>query len=215
MFNKKILSSVLAAVMSVSIISVPFNVAAASGLRGDANGDGVISVRDAACIAGSISKGIELDISADYNDDGKVNIRDASAIAADLTSPYKSYVSEVLELVNEERAKVGVEPLELNFSLISAADVRAEEACECFSHTRPDGSLFSTVLDDLGVSYYCSGENIAAGSSSAKVTVQQWINSPGHYENIINPAFTQLGVGYYYDKDSTYQHYWTQIFKCD
>lgn len=215
MFNKKVLSKFLSAVISLSVICIPFNGSAASTLRGDANGDGVISVRDSAYIASCLSKGIELDISADYNGDGKVNVRDASAISIDLIASYKSYVSEVLELVNAERAKVGVKPLELDFSLISAANIRAEEICESFSHTRPDESEFSTVLDELNISYYCSGENIAAGSDSAEVTVQQWINSPGHYENIINPAFTQLGVGYYYDKDSTYQHYWVQIFKCD
>lgn len=215
MFNKKVLSSILTAVISLSVICVSFNGTAASALRGDANGDGVISVRDSAYIASCLSKGIELDISADYNDDGTVNVRDASAISRDLITPYKSYVSKILELVNAERVKAGVKPLELDYSLINAANVRAEEISEVFSHTRPDSSEFSSVLDELDISYYCSGENIAAGSDSAKVVVQQWVNSPGHYSNIINPAFTKLGVGYYYDSNSTYQHYWAQIFKCD
>ncbi len=194
---------------------VPFNFISASEVAGDANGDGVLSIRDAAYIASALSKGQELDLSADYNGDGKVNIRDASAIAVNFAVPYSSDAQEMLKLINQERAKAGVSPLKLNKSLVNAANVRAEEIVEVFSHTRPDGSFFSTVLDDFGISYYCSGENIAAGLSSASETVSQWINSPAHYDNIVNPDFTQLGVGYYYDANSTYKYHWVQIFKCD
>ena len=56
----------------------------AEGLRGDANGDGIINVRDAAAIASALAKGTELPSYADFNGDGKVNIRDAAAIAGSL-----------------------------------------------------------------------------------------------------------------------------------
>lgn len=57
---------------------------ALEGLKGDANGDGIINVRDAAAIASALAKGVELPSYADFNGDGKVNIRDAAAIAGSL-----------------------------------------------------------------------------------------------------------------------------------
>ena len=58
-----------------------------SGVTGDANGDGVLNVRDAAYIAKMTAqgKGNALPSKADYNGDGTVNIRDAAAIARALT----------------------------------------------------------------------------------------------------------------------------------
>ena len=52
-------------------------------LFGDANLDGKVNIRDAACIASMLSKGAgaELPKAADYNKDGTTNIRDAAAIA--------------------------------------------------------------------------------------------------------------------------------------
>ncbi len=212
MIYKKILSILLS--VTFIMLRIPFSVAAT--IKGDANGDGELSIRDAAFIAGHLSKGMELNSSADYNNDGKVDIRDASSIACKLVSPCSaSYFQEMLSLVNNERAKVGAKPLTLNLALVNAANVRADEISEVFSHKRPDGSSFYTVLDDFSIEYYCSGENIAAGFTTAEITMEGWINSPSHYENIINPDFTQIGIGYYYDENSTYKHHWVQLFKCD
>lgn len=211
MTYKKTLSSFLAVILI--LICMPLNVSA--DVRGDANGDGFLTVRDAAFIASYLSKRQALPESADFNNDGIVNIRDASAIANQLVSPYSEYAKIILELVNQERAKVGVSPLTLDQQLSNAANVRAEEITEYFSHSRPDGSSFSSVLDELSINYYCCGENIAVGCPTAEFTVQQWIKSPGHYGNIIDPNYTKLGVGYYYNANSAYGHHWVQLFKCD
>ncbi len=210
------LNKFLSVILTVFILSMSLSIsAAASAVKGDANGDGALTVRDAAYIAVCLSKGQALDDICDYNGDGKVNIRDASAIASALVTPYAAYAKEMLKLVNEERAKVGVSPVVLNLMLTSAANVRAEEISESFSHTRPDGTAFSTVFKELGINYYCCGENIAAGISNAEDVVEMWVNSPAHYENIIDVNFTQLGVGYYYDSKSVFKHHWVQLFKCD
>ena len=62
-----------------------------AGILGDANGDGVLNVRDAAHIAKLLSqgKGRDLSESADFNGDGKVNVRDAAAIAKYLATGKK------------------------------------------------------------------------------------------------------------------------------
>ena len=52
-------------------------------------------------------------------------------------------------------------------ALQAAADIRAQEAVESFSHTRPNGESWSTVLDEEGVVYFYAGENLASGFSSA------------------------------------------------
>lgn len=120
--------------------------------------------------------------------------------------------SEILRLVNIERANAGLSPLEADFTLMQAAQVRANEIVQEFSHTRPDGSSCFTILDQMGISYSSCGENIAAGYSSPEQTVQQWMNSPGHRDNILNSSYTHLGVGYFHDQNSTYRYYWTQLF---
>ena len=122
----------------------------------------------------------------------------------------ENFAEEVLQLVNIEREKVGVKPLELSPQLMKYAAVRAEEITRNFSHTRPDGtSCFSIVK----ISYRRIGENIAAGQNSPQSVVEAWMNSKGHRENILNPEFGKLGVGYFNAPETEYEHYWVQFFK--
>ncbi len=121
-----------------------------------------------------------------------------------------SFAKQVVNLVNEERAKAGVSALVLDETLASAAMVRATEIETSFSHTRPDGRSFSTVLSDMGIQYRRSGENIAWGQQSPKAVMEGWMNSKGHRANILNPNFTKIGVGY--RKNAAGRTYWTQLF---
>ena len=120
------------------------------------------------------------------------------------------FAKEVVRLVNIERANVGVQPLEFSEELTERADVRAEEIVGVFSHTRPDGSDCFSIL--RGINYRTCGENIAAGKSTPEAVVDQWMNSSGHRANILNGNFKYLGVGYCYDENSMYKHYWVQLF---
>ena len=121
-----------------------------------------------------------------------------------------NFAEEVLELVNIERARAGVAPLRLSEELTERANIRAEEIVELFSHTRPDGTSCFTVFQ--GLNYRTCGENIAAGSSTPAEVVDQWMNSPGHRANILNGNFKYLGLGYCYDENGEYDHYWVQLF---
>ncbi|HIW82530.1 MAG TPA: transporter [Candidatus Acetatifactor stercoripullorum] len=120
-----------------------------------------------------------------------------------------SYAEQVIRLVNEERAKEGLSPLVMALDVQAAAQVRAEEIVTSFSHTRPNGSSFSTALKEQNVSYRGAGENIAWGQRSPEEVVNAWMNSAGHRANILNERFTTIGVGHY-QKGST--HYWAQLF---
>ncbi|ABX42308.1 CAP domain-containing protein [Lachnoclostridium phytofermentans] len=121
-----------------------------------------------------------------------------------------SYAEQVVKLVNEERAKNGLSPLTIDKSVESAALVRSKEIEKSFSHTRPNGSTFSTALKEQGVNYMAAGENIAWGQKSPEEVMQAWMNSEGHRANILNAKFTKIGVGYYQNSNGT--KYWTQLF---
>lgn len=120
------------------------------------------------------------------------------------------YAKEILDLVNQERQKAGLNALELDAALCNAAQTRSQEQTVVFSHTRPNGQSCFSVLDENGISYRGAGENIAMGQRSAEEVMNGWMNSEGHRANILNSSFTKLGVGCY--QDSAGKLYWTQLF---
>lgn len=121
-----------------------------------------------------------------------------------------SYAEQVVALVNEERAKAGLSPVELDAEIASAALIRANEIKTLFSHTRPDGRSFSTVLTDNGIRYNGAGENIAWGQRSPEQVMNAWMNSDGHRANILNARYTKIGVGHF--QDSSGRNHWVQLF---
>lgn len=124
----------------------------------------------------------------------------------------KNFAREVLRLCNLERAKTGASPLKTNGLFNRAAKIRARELIQNFSHTRPDGSQYSTVFKQF---YFgqsgTSAENINANSPTPEAVVKHWMNSEYHRENILNPKFQYLGVGYV-KGNAPHEHYWVQLF---
>lgn len=121
-----------------------------------------------------------------------------------------SYAEQVVKLVNVERAKAGLPALTMQTDITSAANVRAKEIKQSFSHTRPNGSSFNSVLKEQGVSYRGAGENIAYGQKTPEQVMEGWMNSSGHRANILNANFKNIGVGYYQDERGV--NYWVQLF---
>ena len=113
---------------------------------------------------------------------------------------------ETIRLVNNERAKAGIAPLEMDLSLMQSCNIRVEELTMQFSHTRPNGeSCFSVIAFESKA----SGENIARGQTNANSVMTSWMNSEGHRDNILNPNFTHIGVGYKLENNTAY---WVQLF---
>mgnify|MGYP005769924777 CR=1 FL=1 len=127
----------------------------------------------------------------------------------DTGSMQGDFASQVVALVNAERAKHGLSALKVDAKVQQAALVRAKETAQSFSHTRPNGSSFSTALTEAGVSYRRAGENIAYGQSTPQQVMNAWMNSSGHRANILNENFTTIGVGYTVINGTAY---WTQLF---
>jgi uncharacterized protein YkwD len=124
-------------------------------------------------------------------------------------------------LTNYARAQQGLAPLQLNATLNAAgqAKLKSNISCAEFSHT-PCGQPFDTVFSSYvqGATSYQIGENIAWGTGSygtPRQTMNGWVHSAGHRENILTAAYAELGVGYL--PGQTFQGYdgatlWSQEF---
>ena len=104
--------------------------------------------------------------------------------------------AEMLRLVNAERAAAGLDPVELDPALAAVGRAHSEEMFRLgyFAHVSPVTGEPGDRLDDAGVRYLASGENLAYAPTVA-VAHRGLMNSPGHRANILNPTFTRLGVG--------------------
>jgi uncharacterized YkwD family protein len=103
---------------------------------------------------------------------------------------------QMLDLVNQERAKQGIAPLKINADLEKLARMKAQDMIDknYFSHQSPTyGSPFD-MMNKYGVKYNTAGENIA-GNSSVQAAHTALMNSAGHRQNILNPNFTEVGIG--------------------
>ena len=126
--------------------------------------------------------------------------------------PVEQWKKEVLSLVNEERAKYNLLPLEWGTTCEAAAQTRASEIMTLYAHQRPDGSAWDSVCaPEVGG---VAGENLAAGNTavSPETVVQTWMNSPTHRANILSDKFTKLAVGFVFDRNAQYKTYWSQFF---
>lgn len=142
--------------------------------------------------------------------DGK---RKDSIIVNVVEPPIEQWEHEVLTLVNKIRIKNDLSQLAWGYTCESAANLRAEEAKTSYSHTRPDGTSWSTVCP-APESGGESGENLAIGNAavSPATVVALWMSSESHRDNILNPNYTNLAVGFVFDPDSSYRTYWSQFF---
>ena len=121
----------------------------------------------------------------------------------------QAFESEVIRLVNEQRAQNGLKPLTANWELSRVARYKSQDMVDnrYFSHTSPTyGSPFQ-MIRNFGISFRTAGENIAYGQRTPQAVVNAWMNSSGHRANILNASYTQIGVGYVANG-----HYWTQMF---
>jgi len=124
---------------------------------------------------------------------------------------FANFQKEVLDLVNKERTSRGLQALKFNSELSNVATLKSQDMIDknYFDHTSPTyGSPFD-MMKKLGLSYSSAGENIAMGQETPQEVMNAWMNSDGHRKNILNPNFTELGVGVASKGSSLY---WTQMF---
>ena len=143
---------------------------------------------------------------------------------ADWDPEWVAWELEVIELVNQARAQGGncggqgsfppSGPLTWEPALTCAARVHSLDMADndYFSHTNLEGNGPGWRLNQAGYNGGGWGENIAAGYGSPTQAVQGWLDSDGHCANMLNPGFSETGVGYAYGPGASYGHYWTQTF---
>jgi uncharacterized protein YkwD len=132
-----------------------------------------------------------------------------SSPAAGSGSTLTGAAATVLDLVNQERAKVGCSALKVNAKLTKAALDHSKDMAshQNMSHTGSDGSSPADRISSAGYNWSSYGENVAYGYASASSVMSGWMSSPGHKRNILDCSFKEIGIGL-----AQPGNYWTQDF---
>lgn len=170
-------------------------------------GTGVEAETEAEIGMGTEVEEVETGMGAEIEADSKAAAEESSVSEA--VCYVDAYANQAIALINAQREAAGVPPLAINTTLVSAAQIRAKELTQNFSHTRPDGSISFSAFN---VSYSGAAENIAAGQWSPEWVVDSWMNSEEHRANIMDARYTQTAIACIYDPDSPYEYYWVQLF---
>lgn len=124
---------------------------------------------------------------------------------------FKSAEEEMLSLINEERVKVGVKPLQMDQDLVKIARLKSQDMIEknYFDHVSPTYGAPFTMMTSFGIDYSYAGENLA-GNYSVQNAHEALMASDGHRKNILNPNYTHIGVGIV--EGGAYGKMFTQLF---
>lgn len=136
------------------------------------------------------------------------SLQEVKAVSYD-SSQLAEYAEQVAVLVNKERIAYGLQPVKVSPLLSEAANIRAGEIKENFSHTRPNGTSCFTAMSELEIQYRSAAENIAYGQKNPESVMNAWMNSSGHRANILNEKMEYIGVGIFYQNGV---YYWSQFF---
>lgn len=104
--------------------------------------------------------------------------------------------AQMLNLLNQERARNGLSPLAVDPTLTRLARLKSQDMIDkgYFGHNSPTyGSPFD-MMRATGVTYSTAGENLA-GASTVDKAFTALLMSPGHRANMLNPRFTRVGIG--------------------
>jgi len=104
--------------------------------------------------------------------------------------------SAVVALTNQQRQQAGLSSLDTSSLLNQAAQAKAQDmfAKDYWAHIAPDGTLPWTFITSTGYRYSAAAENLAEGFSTSSGVVNGWMGSAEHRINILNAAYTQIGV---------------------
>jgi uncharacterized protein YkwD len=119
-----------------------------------------------------------------------------TALAATMPVNHAQFMTRVIDLVNVERQRVGLQPLTANGPLTRSAQAYANVMADgtCFAHDC-DGSLASRIDRAAYMNWTAAAENIALGQSTPESVVAAWMGSTSHRTNIMNGTYKDIGVG--------------------
>ncbi|CAN5596831.1 hypothetical protein BH10ACT2_BH10ACT2_00550 [soil metagenome] len=117
--------------------------------------------------------------------------------SAGCPSTFSSVASECTALTNAERSAVGAPALSINVQLNAAAQAHSQYQADnrLMTHDSANGAGPGTRMTNAGYSWRAWGENVAFGQSDCEAVIAAWMHSPGHRTNMLNPAYTNIGIG--------------------
>ena len=130
-------------------------------------------------------------------------------LALPLFSQDPEQSAKLLELINEERQKAGLEAYQTNEDLQNAAAIRAEEISKVFESKRPDGREMHTVYSENGIRVAYYGESIRSGYETASGIFKAMIKDQSDSSSILDMDYTHIGIGIYKNAKNTY---WAIIY---
>lgn len=120
----------------------------------------------------------------------------------------------IVDLTNAERARAGLAPLLPEARLVKAAQTQVEQMVRAGRLAHDLAETTYPALEDrlraAGYSWQAAGENIAYGQAGPQAVVADWVESPAHRQNLLNPAFTEIGV--HHAPDARGRLYFAQVF---
>ena len=174
--------------------------------QADGNGSDTAGASDAAAVVQKAQEAQEAVAAAVSSSIGKndqvVTVVDTVGVEsarAQYNANYAAYV-ELIRLTNELRASLGVAPLKMDETFCIAAckkatDYHLNNFYDGENHAMVDGRIWKSIFTDFGISSTTRAENLARGQKTAQEMFNDWKNSPIHYENMVNPVYTRVGVG--------------------
>ncbi len=118
------------------------------------------------------------------------------------------------DLINSIRARHNLPLLSWSSTAAKAARRHSKDMAEndYFDHISLFGNSPGDRLREEGQNYTLIAENIIAGYGTAILSNHAWYTSLAHRNNLLNPEYTSVGVGFVYLEDSPYKTYMTQEF---
>lgn len=109
-------------------------------------------------------------------------------------------IADLVNLINSHRKDEGAPPLEIMAEVSGVAYAHSEDMCErnFFDHINPDGKDPGDRLNDAGIDWIDSGENIQMlpfSDNLAEEIDKTFQISPGHKKNRESDKFTKIGIG--------------------
>ncbi|NEO86029.1 MAG: hypothetical protein F6J87_17495 [Spirulina sp. SIO3F2] len=123
-------------------------------------------------------------------------------------------VESLLTEINRERERLGLPAVQLQPQLMVAAQAHATDMAEqnFFSPEGSDSADLEVRVRRTGYPYRLIAENLGIGQADAAEIVQQWLDSTGYRLKLLNPDYQDVGIGYAYNPDSDFGHYWVLVF---
>ena len=110
--------------------------------------------------------------------------------------PQPQLEEQMLQLVNQERSKAGLNALKADKELVVVARSHSDDMFSrgYFSHISPEGETPFDRIRMAGIPFLTAGENLAL-AQTLKLAHEGLMKSPGHRANILNPSYGRLGIG--------------------